>query len=179
MNIIVLTSDGKVVTRPDTTLVHDNGDFFVPDYVTVMAASPIAYFKVVKPGKCISPEFAGRYVGKAGLGVLLYPCEYNGVPISLAEASCLDHTTYIREPVLSAEEFSHSPLSLSGGFEFGTPSVERFHKALELVSSRIYLRSGDVVCLELCCPETLHFGGCIRITGRTGDAVEVDFRIIG
>ena len=96
MNVVVLTSVGNVVVRPDTTWERDNEDFYVPSFIDSLKYSPVLFARVCKPGRSIGEKFASRYFDAVGYGVLLYPTELLAIKEQgWAAASCLDHTTFL------------------------------------------------------------------------------------
>ena len=66
------TGAGWFHVRPDNTLVRDNSDFYIPDFIKNIEYSVGYVFRIDKPAKCILPEFAGRYITSCSPGLLIY-----------------------------------------------------------------------------------------------------------
>ncbi|MGM9742400.1 MAG: hypothetical protein ACI3ZC_05020 [Candidatus Cryptobacteroides sp.] len=157
MNILVKTYSGHIVSRPDTTWEKDNEDFFPPDFVGRLDFSPVLFARVCKPGRCVGARFTSRYYDSVNYGILLYPADhmYEG-PECYAEALTLDHTSFLPAPLSSAGELSGIDFSLqkngTGVFSTRMSSSEisgMIEKALIEVTSRIYIRTGDLIAIEL------------------------------
>lgn len=155
MNILVKTAGGRVVVRPDITWEKNSDDVYLPDFVEAVSWSPVLYLRVLRPGRSIAPRFAERYYDAAGGGVLLFADNLmDGSEEGYCCASCLDHTSLMpldmREvSVLDGE--SEYVLKADGDEIFRR---DGFTKAMadELiaeVSTHCYLRTGDLVALEL------------------------------
>lgn len=72
MNVSVLSSDGLISCRPDTTIEYEDRDFYVPDGAESLSFAPALFVRMGRSGKCISRKFAGRYFESVCPGVLLY-----------------------------------------------------------------------------------------------------------
>lgn len=175
MNIVVLTSSGKVVVRPDTTWKRGNEDYFAPGFVESLSASPAVFVKVSKPGRCVAEKFADRYFDAVAAGVLLYPENLiDGSPEGFATACCLDRTTYMTFPENPLPDLG-SPYSLrfnSRELYCGeTVSSDAVRKAVEKVTAFCYIRTGDYIAIELSPRKT--------IITRGDDPVEIQGSFCG
>ena len=157
MNIIVSTFNGHYVTRPDTTWEKDNEDFFPPDFVGRLDFSPVLFARICKPGRSVGLRFASRYYDSVNYGILLYPADHIGDgPEFYAEALTLDHTSFLPAPMRAVSELSGRPFSImkdgTGIFSGSLSSTEiagTVEKAISEATSRIYIRTGDLVAVEL------------------------------
>lgn len=184
MNITVVTANGKVFVRPDTTREHDADDFYVPGDVDELTWSPVLVAHVSRACKAVAPRFASRYVDALGFGVLLYPENMiDGSVEGFACANCLDHTSYILTPELpcKAEELSFAlrrggeTVFSRAGFDFAMVA-----DALARVSARCLLRRGDFIAVEL--QQRAHLcsraeGGCEMVELHDG-AQACNWRVI-
>lgn len=186
MNILVKTPSGHIVTRPDTTWERDNEDLYLPDSVSRLSYTPVLFARICKPGRSIGRKFASRYYDALNYGVLLYPEDYmDGSEEGFACASCLDHTSFLPSPFLPVDSLEKGVgfrIEKNGSmlFETGGETIEMIEQAIEEVTARIYIRTGDLIAIELQ-PRSAVFErseGNIRITGQTGGAASVDFNII-
>ena len=71
MKIVVFFPDGEYCCRPDTTLNHNNSDYYCPEGVTALKAQPCIYTHIDKAGKCVAERFAHRYFKNIAFGWLL------------------------------------------------------------------------------------------------------------
>lgn len=150
MNIIVISCEGKVFVRPDTTWERDNEDFYVPDFVDRISASEVLFVRVSKPGRSVSAKFAERYYDGAGRGFLLYPEDMiDGSAEGFACACCLDHTSFLPFPIHGKE-----------WLEEGCGA--RICEAIALATTFCYIRTGDIIAIELATRKPL----CSRADGR-------------
>lgn len=164
MNILVLTSSGKVIMRPDTSWERLNDDFFVPDFVQGLKFSPVFFARISRPGKAIGQRFVSRYYDALGLGLLLYPANFlDGSPEGFASACCLTHSSYLPIQMLDKESFSSPSFRISKDSEelfrgcgYGLEMVE---KAISRVTEISLVRKGDLVAVELDCLKNLVAAG--------------------
>lgn len=158
MNIIVRTSGGHTVVRPDTTWEKDNEDFYPPEPVNLLSASPVLFARISKPGRSVGIRFASRYYDAVNFGVLLYPEEPDGLDGELyAQSCCLDHTSFLPTPlflpVTLGEEDNEFELYRNGLRFFsctGKDATARMiEEAIAEATKTVYIRTGDIVALEL------------------------------
>jgi len=151
MNIVVKTVDGAIYCRPDTTWERENKDLFVPDVVEGYAYAPVLFVRVSKAGKCIGEKFADRYYDSFNFGALLYVGE------DIATGSCYDHTSVLPSPLYNKVviEKADNAFEMSKGnevvfgCEIGEDAPSRIAQALAEASSKVSLRIGDYVAIEL------------------------------
>lgn len=195
MNIIVKTASGRIIVRPDTTWEKDNEDFFPPEFVGPISASPVLFARILKPGRSIGKKFASRYWDAANFGVLLYPEEMiDGSEESYAEACCIDHTSFLPTPLFQPVtiDFEGNEFVLmkngetifsieSGESKEGMPSVsiETIEDAIVEATKRIYIRTGDLIAIELepRKPLSKREDGTVQISGTWCENSTIDFKI--
>ncbi len=186
MNIIVKTASGHITVRPDTTWEKDNEDFYPPEFVDALTYSPVLFARVLKPGRSVGGKFASRYYDSVGYGVLLYPENLlDDTPEGYAQAICLDHTSFLPSPTfppLKLEEDGQFRLLRNGQelFSFDQPSLNMIEDALVEATGLLYIRTGDLIAIELAArkPLATRHDANIRITGTFGHDKVLDFRII-
>lgn len=156
MNIVVKTSSGKYVVRPDTTWERDNEDLYLPEFVREVSFTPVLFARVSKPGRSIGEKFASRYYDGIGFGVLLYPEDMiDGTEEGFAAASCLDHTSFLPFPVYNVLTLGYGDncFKLYKGdeniFSYSEGTREMIEKAIAEATRFIYIRTGDVIAIEL------------------------------
>lgn len=186
MNILVKTYSGKIISRPDTTWEKDSEDFFPQDFVDSISFSPVLFARICKPGKSVQKRFASRYYDSVNFGILLYPEDLiDGSPEGFACASCLNHTSFMPVPLFSPDVLSETDnLSISrNGKEIynGTGcSRELIEDALSEATSRIYIRTGDFIAIELASRKILNsrtMGNAHIVSKYNGNPL-LDFNII-
>lgn len=157
MNIIVRTAEGKYIVRPDTTWERDNEDIYVPEFVNRLSWTPVLFARISKPGRSVGEEFAERYYDGIGYGVLLYPEDMcDGSEAGFACASCLDHTSFLPFPVYNKVTLDRPgnvfELRLNDSeviFSHSCASSQAIRNAIAEATRYIYIRTGDVIAIEL------------------------------
>ena len=170
MNIIVKTASGHIIVRPDTTWEKDNEDVFPQDFINTLTFAPVMFARVCKPGKCIGARFA-NLIGTGSE--------------DFAAASCIDHTSFLPAPLYQkcvAQNTENEFVLMREGSEIfrtnarGTGSLEA---ALTEASGRIYLRTGDLVAVEL--SSRIHLwsreDGIVNVQGTFCENQIIDFNI--
>lgn len=163
MNIIVKAfGTGRFYCRPDTTWEREDKDLYLPDAVTGYLWTPVLFARISKAGKCIGRKFADRYYDAVSYGILLYvkdllcPAEQNTPEaISLAAASCTDHTSVLPFPMYNKVTLEDGTnifsVSKDGQEIYSTAegSAEIIEDAISGASALISLRIGDILAVEL------------------------------
>lgn len=185
MNIIVKTSSGHCLVRPDTTWERDNENLYLPEFSSRTGFTPVIYSKICKSGRSVGKKFAARYYDDSGFGVLLYPEELiDGSPEGFAQASCTDHTSFMTLPASGSVPFeggSRFTLEVAGSETFSCSGIDRsvIEDAICEASKYIYLRTGDIIAVELAPRMTVTIEeGKIRFLGRLNENIVTDFEII-
>lgn len=161
MNIVVITHNGKIVTRPDTTWEKDSEDFFPPEFIDELSYTPILFARVCKPGRSVSERFADRYFDGINYGILLYPEQMiDGSETGFSTASMVDHTSFLPAPlynkvtlgiedneyVIYAKKKDEEEKEI---FRYNAGNAEMIKKAIKEATSLIYIRTGDMIAIEL------------------------------
>ncbi|MCR5002909.1 MAG: hypothetical protein K5984_00920 [Bacteroidales bacterium] len=156
MNIIVKTKDGGLMVRPDTTWEKDNEDFYPPEFVQELTYTPVLFARVCKPGRSVGEQFADRYFDSIGFGILLYPENLiDGKETGICEATMVDHTSFLTAPMYNritlGQEGNVFRLCKNGEkiYEYDGGSVEMIKKALSEATRYIFIRTGDMIAIEL------------------------------
>ena len=162
MNIIVKTTAGKYIVRPDTTWEKDNEDFYPPEFIERLTYTPVLFARICKPGRSISQKFADRYYDGINYGVLLYPEDMiDGSETGFATASMVDHTSFLPFPLYgkavlgqAENEFILSMKKSADAepavlFRHNAATEQMIKESIEEATSLIYIRTGDVIAIEL------------------------------
>lgn len=155
MNFLVLSADGHVSIRPDSSRNKDNGDYYVPDGIASLGATPVVFARLCKTGKAIEEEFASRYYDAYSFGVFLYPDgntifdRTSVLPMPMYNPVTLENKGNIFRVRMDSEPF----------FECSTVGItERIHRAIVACSANTTIHKGDFViaeldaCREICTP---------------------------
>lgn len=164
MNFLILTAEGKVIARPDSTRNKDNGDYFVPTDVSSVGFAPVVYARMSRTGKMIGREFVPRYYDAIAFGILLYPsvAPEEKPHYCKATSSCYDKTSLLPLPM-------YNPITLERDgniFRISAGSKELFNRstvgisglladAITACSSHTTIHKGDFVIAELDTVRTL------------------------
>lgn len=190
MNILTQTFVRRIVCRPDTTWEKDNEDFYPPEFVEALNYAPVFFAHIRKPGRSVQKKFAGRYFDGIGFGILLYPKNIMDCsPEGYAEALCLDKTSYLPAPCISSAEYSSLPSETEFIlkknehilFRCALPPLSMAEDAIVRASRLAYIRTGDIVAIELAAnsPLTHKSEGRAAIESeQIGPAGKLDFSII-
>ena len=189
MNILVRTYSGQTIVRPDTTCERDSEDLYVPGFVDALSFTPVLAARIIKPGRSVSARFARRYYDPEGLGagLLLYPEDLlrSGHEEAFATASCLDHTSFLPMPERNSLKLGSFTVSRQTSVRdqfFLDPemSVEMLEQAIEEVTKMCYIRTGDLICIELSPRKMLaeRGDGSLEVKAELNGETVLDFRII-
>ena len=156
----IRTLSAKIITRPETTCDRPGEDFYAPEYVSSLSFAPVLFAKVCRAGRSVAPRFAGRYFDSFAFGLLLYPANLlDGSPESLACASCLDHTSILSMHPLGKDKAAEAEFCVRKDgdplFTCSKADLALLEESVVLASSRIHLRTGDLVAAELSAPLAL------------------------
>lgn len=166
MNILISPlSEGSFYFRSDSTLIRALTDFYIPDYVSEVAAVPILSFRSERSGKAVQEQFAGRYLGPFSCGILL---KASLVPEAVPEAdrifveNALDYSTVIPYGLIPLDRYP-GYISETKPFVLKTNGLERCRiercPTLREICGRFTamsrycsVRTGDMLAFELAAP---------------------------
>lgn len=150
--------------RSDSTLIRTVPEFYIPDFVESISATPILVFRVDLPGKVIDKKFANRYLGKFMYGVMLTPQMKESVHPDFQEylKHSLDYSTII-PAIMTEKESLDKFLSEENPFTVEINGWERFRCTKNIPLDKVYekfsrmtqfcsVRTGDYIAFELCEP---------------------------
>lgn len=188
MNITIKTSTGHIIVRPDTTWEKNSADFYLPDSISKVSYTPILVARIAKPGRSISPKFASRYYDAFSYGMLLYPEDYiDGSEEGFASASCMDYSSYVNRDLLPLSDISDDkPFSLrANGKEIFATMIRKnllksyVEEAIVESSSKVYLRTGDFLAIELSGRELIVSRDAnVKVDAYYGETHLLDFNIL-
>ncbi len=164
MNFLILTAEGKVIARPDSTRNKDNGDYFVPTDVHSLGFAPVVYARMSRTGKMIGREFTHRYYDATAFGILLYPSTSaeDNPHYCKATSSVFDKTSLLPLPMYNPVTLERAEnifrISVNGKEVFNRSTVgisSLLEDALTACSSHSTIHKGDFVIAELDTVKTL------------------------
>lgn len=188
MNILISTLSGNsFYIRPDSTMIRDLTDYYIPDYVKSLSAIPVLCFKSARAGKAVREQFAYRYVGDFTYAILLKACisECNQEYRFCMENS-LDYTTIIPYNLISIDKLEDF-ISKQHPFEIAVngfskirltegPTKEMLCKALSMITAYCSVRTGDFIAIELSDPISLSKGDCITAGFCINDRIRFEIK---
>lgn len=143
MKIIALEQNGTPAEKsfacyPDTTLIRDNEDFYVPNFSKNIVAYCGIYLLFNKIGKCIEPQFVCRYYSEIGVAIKFIASDVyqNAVERGGATdmAKCFDLSLAVSNDKISCDKLQNINLAVSMN---GTPldvQVASYQKIAEAVA---------------------------------------------
>ena len=149
MKIVAYKSAGDYCCRPDTTLNHNNSDYWCPEGVSAMKAVPCIYTHIDKAGKCVAERFARRYFKTVAFGCLLTDAA-EGTPPSVTTS--MDFTSIMDMGWMDNPEQTSLKFAMNGSEVFsadGKDYSEDFARAIVDITRRSTVRIGDIIALEL------------------------------
>lgn len=114
----VLEGKGELALTsiPDTTLLRNNDDFYVPNFSTQLQAQAGIYVSIQKIGKHIEVQFIERYIKEVGLAVHIIAvdafknCMQQNVPTDICRG--FDHSLAVSKQMLSFTQVQNSDLDI-------------------------------------------------------------------
>ena len=149
MKIVAYKAGGNYCCRPDTTLNHNNSDYWCPEGVSLLKAVPCIYTHIDKAGKCVAERFARRYFKTVAFGCLLTDAA-KGIP--QAVATSMDFTSIMDMGWMEAPAQTALKFDVNGSEIFaaaGKDYSEDFVRAIVDITRRSTLRIGDIIAIEL------------------------------
>lgn len=183
MNIVAVNTSGEVYYRPDTTLLRENNDLYVPEGVDRLSFVPVLFIRLSQAGKCVQPQYAGRYFDSISFGLFFSESSDR----ELAFRCCIDRTTVIPEPYYNKVTLEKA----DNRYEVGRNGTAAFTvlagdigdivaEALARASEKTSLRRGDFLAVELDCERIAaeRSGEQIRFKGEWCENELFNFDII-
>lgn len=142
--------------KPDTALLRDNDDFYLPSFTNDLHYECELVVKISKVGKNIQEKFAHKYYEQISLGIdftardLQEKCKTNGLPWEQAKA--FDHSAPLSNSFLNKSDFDLSNtafrLEINGDtVQEGNTKDWIFHidQIIAHVSKFMTLKTGDLI----------------------------------
>jgi 2-keto-4-pentenoate hydratase/2-oxohepta-3-ene-1,7-dioic acid hydratase in catechol pathway len=157
--VVFSNSTGNFFIKPDSSLITDSKDFFVPDFFNGISIATAIVIKISKSAKCISSQYAERYYNEFSAGLILYPenlLKTNPGYFTINRVLTADNTAYINDTFHPKEELSKiGQLAFSVDrevkFDFTASNdfLNEINKAIEDITLYSSLKCGDLIMLEI------------------------------
>lgn len=145
-----------IFLKPDTALLREGQDFYIPDFSTDVHHEVELVLKVCKEGKHIAEKFAHKYYEEIGLGIdftardIQSKHKSKGLPWELAKAfdqSAPIGQSFISKNDLDLNNISFHLLKNSEKVQEGNTNqlLFSFDYIISFVSQYITLRKGDLI----------------------------------
>ena len=202
MNIVVKTSAGKYIVRPDTTRAKDCSDFFPPEFVDRISYTPVLFARICKPGRSIGEEFSDRYYDAVGYGILLYPQDMlDGSEAGFACASFLPLPLFDKDSLGEGKREGGGEGEKGGEkggegdafrlrvkkeaktakqvFSYSGGTTRMIERAIAEATRFVLLRAGDLLAIELGRRRPLcrRSDTDVAVAASYGGTLTMDFRI--
>ena len=123
----VASLDESMACYPDSMLIRNNDDFYIPNFSKHIVAYVGMYLQFNKIGKCIEPRFAQRYFSECGCAIKFFAADViernkaNGTATDIAR--CFDSSLAISNDKIALEnqqldfvaKFNGEPLDVNVG----------------------------------------------------------------
>jgi len=151
-----IPTEPVVFIKPDTALLRNNEDFYIPDFSKNLHYEAEIVFKICKVGKSISEKFAHRYYEQIAIGIdftardIQENCRIKGLPWEISKA--FDNSAAISEfvPKTNFENVNNITFSLYKNdaiVQSGDTSnmIFTIDKIISYVSKYFTLKTGDLI----------------------------------
>jgi hypothetical protein len=182
----------EFIYKTDNTFIRGSEEFFIPEFVTELGASPSMVVRIEKSAKYVSEKFASRYYSELSTGINLYPFDLLNIDnessfyLKGSKAFTLDNTTFCsklfvpKKQMLSQDcqiskknlEFSTGKMTLSLSMQ-GLPGEAEINKIIEKASKYATLKCGDLIFMDLSDPAEVCKGEEILLCHPSGPRVNL------
>jgi len=151
-----IPTEPVVFIKPDTALLRNNEDFYIPDFSKNLHYEAEIVFKICKVGKTIPEKFAHRYYEQIAIGIdftardIQENCRIKGLPWEISKA--FDNSAAISEfvPKTNFENVNNITFSLYKNdaiVQSGDTSnmIFTIDKIISYVSKYFTLKTGDLI----------------------------------
>lgn len=166
----VATIDESMACYPDSTLIRNNDDFYIPNFSKQIVAYVGIYLHFNKIGKCIEPRFTNRYFNEVGCAIKFMAADViernkvNGTATDIA--SSFDSSLAVsNERVEVPANYDFSALLNGKQIEFDSALFENIPTFLATATNYFTVKIGDLFFLPLTqTPVTVQVGGVFDVS---------------
>lgn len=150
----VATIDESMSCYPDSTLIRNNDDFYIPNFSKQIVAYVGVYLQFNKIGKCIEPRFTERYYQEVGCAIKFMAAdviERNRIVGTATDIACsFDASLAIsNEKIHSKQAYDYIAKINNQVVEFDRDAFEKIPELLAVASKYFTVKIGDLFFLPL------------------------------
>lgn len=149
MKIFAHTLCDGLMIKPDSALLRNNDDFYIPSWASDLRCEAGLYFKISKIGKAVGLKFADRYLSQAGLALMFYMSDAENV----VDRHCFDKSLAISKMVdisLFYEGLSELDLRINdSSMKLEIPIKTAVCEHLVEATKRVACKIGDLLFIPL------------------------------
>ncbi|MBQ3675833.1 MAG: hypothetical protein II926_00495 [Bacteroidales bacterium] len=150
----VASVDESMVCYPDSTLIRNNDDFYIPNFSQQIVAYVGIYLHFNKIGKCVAPRFTNRYYNEVGCAIKFMAADVieRNKPLGTATdiASCFDASLAVsNERVEVSDNYDFSVLLNGMKLPIDTSAFSDIPELLAIATKYFTVKIGDLFFLPL------------------------------
>ncbi len=150
----VASVDESMVCYPDSTLIRNNDDFYIPNFSQQIVAYVGIYLHFNKIGKCVEPRFTNRYYNEVGCAIKFMAADVieRNKPLGTATdiASCFDASLAVsNERVEVSDNYDFSVLLNGMQLPIDTSAFSDIPELLAIATKYFTVKIGDLFFLPL------------------------------
>lgn len=172
MNIFILNKFGlSLFVKTDLTLCRDNSDFYIPDNFDSIIIEPAIAVKINRAGKYISSQFAQRYYSEINIALNIVSDNFYSDKITVTEYSLnstMEQSFYLIDNKNISELSTGFIISMDTENDIVispsyTDPKNIIDSAIEEISRKISLKSGDIVAVTSEVNQKSQKGSCFKM----------------
>ncbi|MBO4777837.1 MAG: hypothetical protein J5588_05015 [Bacteroidales bacterium] len=151
----VSSLDESMACYPDSTLIRNNDDFYIPNFSKQIVAYVGMYLQFNKIGKCIEPRFAQRYFSECGCAIKFFAADViernkcNGTATDIAR--CFDSSLAISNDKITFENRQLDFVAKLNGkpLDCDVDVLSRIHESIATATKYFMVKIGDLFFVPL------------------------------
>lgn len=170
-NALTSNTDLWLSERPDSSVLRNNDDFYMPNFTQDMVASVGYYLRVTRLAKCVGEMFAPRCYDTVGVAMaftardiverncrMRRPCD---------EAYCFDKSIALSLGSVAPSDIDKGVLEIEVGNERIASDLSHIQisldKALSAATELLTLKTGDIVYIAATEPLSVAVGDAVSV----------------
>lgn len=150
----VASLDESMACYPDSTLIRNNDDFYVPNFSKQIVAYVGIYLQFNKIGKCIEPRFTDRYFQEVGCAIKFMAAdviERNKINGTATDIACsFDSSLAIsNDKILVPNQYDFCAKINGQTLDFEEDSFKKIPDLLAISTKYFTVKIGDLFFLPL------------------------------
>ncbi len=151
----VASLDESMACYPDSTLIRNNDDFYIPNFSKQIVAYVGMYLQFNKIGKCIEPRFSQRYFSDCGCAIKFFAADViernkcNGTATDIAR--CFDSSLAISNDKITFENRQLDFVAKLNGkpLDCDVDVLSRIHESIATATKYFMVKIGDLFFVPL------------------------------